>query len=91
MQRECFLCSGSGRICTPESTALRIRSRALARLLDSTADRIFISAHPSVIALIKKHLAEEKRLNGLEGVEVVLSELHGCAPDEFEVRLMGNR
>lgn len=91
MQRECFLCSGSGRICTPESTALRIRSRALARLLDSTADRIFISAHPSVIALIKKHLAEEKRLNDLEGVEVILSELHGCAPDEFEVRLMGNR
>lgn len=91
MQRECTLCLGSGRVCTPETVALRIRSRALARLFDSGANRISISAHPSVIALIKRHLAEEKRRNSLESVEVVLNELRGCAPDEFEVRLMGDR
>ena len=91
MQRECTLCLGSGRVCTPETVALRIRSRALARLFDSNANRISISAHPSVIALIKRHLSEEKRRNSLESVEVVLNELRSCAPDEFEVRLMGDR
>ncbi|MBR5948028.1 MAG: Rne/Rng family ribonuclease [Clostridia bacterium] len=91
MQRECTCCGGSGRLCTPETVALRIRSRALARLFDSDADRISISAHPSVIALIKKHLNEEKKRNGLESVEVVLSELRGSAPDEFDVRLMSSR
>lgn len=91
MQRECFLCGGSGRLCTPETVALRIRARALARLFDSGANRISISAHPSVIALIKKHLNEEKLRNGFEQVEVVLNELRGSAPDEFEVRLMENR
>lgn len=90
MQRECFCCGGSGRVCTPESVALRIRARALARLLDSNADRISISAHPSVISLIKKHLNAEKRMNALESVEVMLNELRGAAPDEFEVRLLGS-
>lgn len=90
MQRECYCCGGSGRICTPETAALRIRARALARLLDSNAKRISISAHPAVIALVKKHLSEEKKRNGFEDIEVVLNELRGALMDEFEVRLLAS-
>ena len=91
MQNECFCCGGSGMVCTPETVALRIRSRALARLFGSEAARISISAHPAVIALIKKHINNEKKRNGLDGVEVVLNELRGASPEEFEVRLLSNQ
>ncbi|MBR3299343.1 MAG: Rne/Rng family ribonuclease [Clostridia bacterium] len=91
MQRECLCCSGSGRVSTPETVALRIRARALARLFDLEAKRISISAHPSVIALIKQHLPAERRLNAMEEVEVVLNELRGAAMDEFEVRLLSDQ
>ncbi len=89
MQSECCCCGGSGRVCTAETVALRIRARALARLFDSGAKHIRISAHPTVISLIKRHLSEELRRNALEDVEVQLAELRSSTPQDFEVKLLG--
>lgn len=90
LQTDCPCCSGSGKVLSNESAALRIRSRVLERILSDGRVRFSITASAGVIALIRKHLAEECRRHGVSPSDFVLSANNSEDPGRFEIRCLGD-
>ena len=87
MQIECPCCV-RGKMLSPETVALRIRARVLSAALKEGPRRVSITASPAVIALIKKHIGEECRRNGLNESDYELRENASERTEDFEIRIL---
>lgn len=90
LQIDCPCCSFSGRVLSPETVALKIRSQVFSRILHDGRMRFEINACPSVIHLLKEHLKEECARFGTSAEDFLFKENGSDDPEKFEIRCLNN-
>ncbi len=90
LQIDCPCCSFSGRVLSPETVALKIRSQVLSRILRDGKSRVSISASPAVMRVIKHHLRKECSRYGLSESDFILTEKGSDRTEDFEIRYLSD-